>query len=232
MGSNTRIRSICQEVIRILCATTKFVDSKRHPVARNEAIREKYLSTRVLSDHKREYHLTTAIHETLPYIFQEEPTLQSRVAHFTSVLYSAAARQPEKTYTIDRYLNRSIHFSDAHLHRVFIAAVLLDLTPLVSKLIQRGMKDYRTEFGTVVEAATYKNDFDLVQTLLDMKLHLGTDKIPENDRPLRHAVSLVGSLGDMKLFKLLLHPEYANGSCLYNKVAINTLITGGHLDIL
>ena len=212
----------------MLCATGDFADSPKHPGTRSEEIRRIYLTSRVLSDHNRTYHLTHIIHETLSYIFQHQPELESQRMHFTLALCAATARRGASTCaTIDSSLYRKQQSRGIILQRVLVAAVLLDIKLIIYTLIERGVKDSSTEYGTACEAAIYNGDLELLRDLLDKDTHF--------DRTGLSIYSLfMGAArnGNKEILRLLLCPKYLGTNISLYRHAIDGAVAGGHLDMI
>jgi len=144
------------------------------------------------------------------------------------VLCAATARKSVQTdRTIDFDFDRELPFSEILLKRVLAAAVLLDMKPLVYALVERGIKDYRTEYGTAFEAAIHSNDFQLVQYLLDKDVHFHQTGYTH-----RSAVELAARNGNKQILQLLLSSKYMDTDHSPYTCAIQGAVAGGHLAVV
>lgn len=158
-----------QEVIRVLCSSIKFALSWTHPATFNEEIRRNYFTSMVLSDHKRQCELIVVIVNTLTYIFDHQPTLKPQRRQFTQILCAAAAKHGRGT-PVRYFLQRQHPRPENAIQHVLAAAVSLKLKTLVYEITGRQVKDYKTEFGSAVEAAVGIDDIEMLQYLLDKGL--------------------------------------------------------------
>jgi ankyrin repeat protein len=193
-----------------------------------------YLLARTLADHARVHHPCEVIRDTVDYIIEERPQDRTQRIEYMRALCVAIA-QNHPVLDIRNILNPGykrgsvIRRQCSLFENALAATAYLGITPLFQALMENGVQDALTYFGSPLNCAIRQGDLEMTRMLLE-KGFVVTDR---NTTPLGQALDSAARNGHGAIVQLLLQQKCEKDILdEHYRTAFSGAAAGGHLDII